>query len=57
MALYRAARERNVLVSPGNFFRTDDGVRDAWMRVNVSLCEGTTLTRGPGILRAAARLG
>ena len=59
MALYRAARERNVLVSPGNFFRTDDepddGVRDAWMRVNVSLCEGTTLTRVLGILRAAAR--
>ncbi|MEP7120244.1 MAG: hypothetical protein ABJE95_05000 [Byssovorax sp.] len=61
MALYRAARERNVLVSSGNFFRTDDepddGIRDAWMRVNVSLCEGTTLTRVLGILRAAARLG
>jgi DNA-binding transcriptional MocR family regulator len=60
MALYRAARERNMLISPGCFFRTDgepdDGVRDAWMRVNVSLCEGTTLTRVLGILRAAARL-
>lgn len=48
-----------MLVSPGNFFRTDDepddGGRDAWMRVNVSLCEGTTLTRVLGILRAAAR--
>ena len=35
----------------------DDGVRDAWMRVNVSLCEGTTLARVLGILRAAARAG
>jgi DNA-binding transcriptional MocR family regulator len=59
MALYRAARERNVLVSPGVFFRSDDepddGERDAWMRVNVSLCEATTLTRALGILRAAVR--
>ena len=61
MALYRAAREKNVLVSPGNFFRSDDepddGGRDAWMRVNVSLCEGSTLTRVLSILRAAARPG
>jgi GntR family transcriptional regulator of abcA and norABC len=56
MALYRAARERNVLVSPGCFFRTDDepggAERDAWMRVNVSRCEGNTLTKVLGILRA-----
>jgi DNA-binding transcriptional MocR family regulator len=61
MALYRAAREHNVLVSPGVFFRSDDepddGERDAWMRINVSLCEGTTLTRALAILRAAVRPG
>lgn len=48
MALYRAARERNVLLSPGWFFRSerDDGLaRDNWMRVNVSRCEGSVLTR------------
>lgn len=58
MALYRAARDANVLVSPGCFFRSDDdaggGARDGWMRVNVSRCEGGTLTKVLGVLRAAA---
>ena len=48
MALYRGARERNVLISPGWFFRSEaeeSAAADAWMRVNVSCCEGTTLTR------------
>ena len=57
MALYRAARAANVLVSPGWFFRSDaepGAAADAWMRVNVSCCEGTTLTRALEVLRAAA---
>lgn len=49
MRLYVAARRRNILISPGAFFRFDDAgdreARDAWMRVNVSRCEGTTLER------------
>ncbi|MFT3768987.1 MAG: PLP-dependent aminotransferase family protein [Minicystis sp.] len=55
MALYKAAREKNVLVSPGFFFRSEDGEagpRDAWMRVNVSRCEGSVLTRAFATLRA-----
>jgi DNA-binding transcriptional MocR family regulator len=48
MALYKAAREKNVLLSPGYFFRSegdDVGRDDAWMRVNVSRCEGSVLTQ------------
>jgi DNA-binding transcriptional MocR family regulator len=49
MRLYVAARRRNMLISPGSFFRFeasgDATARDAWMRVNVSRCEGTTLER------------
>jgi DNA-binding transcriptional MocR family regulator len=57
MALYRAARERNVLISPGWFFREgaeDRAAADAWMRVNVSCCEGATLTRVLETLREVA---
>jgi DNA-binding transcriptional MocR family regulator len=57
MALYKAARERNVLLSPGFFFRSDgDDVRgdDAWMRVNVSRCEGSVLTQVLQLLHAVA---
>ncbi|APR80074.1 Transcriptional regulator, GntR family domain / Aspartate aminotransferase [Minicystis rosea] len=56
MALYKAAREKNVLVSPGFFFRSDSaeiGAEDAWMRVNVSRCEGNVLTRALQTLRAS----
>lgn len=57
MALYRAGRERNLLISPGCFFRSgappgDPG--DAWMRVNISRCEGTLLTRALRVLDVAA---
>jgi DNA-binding transcriptional MocR family regulator len=54
MALYRAAREENVLLSPGYFFRTIEGSAsdDAWMRVNVSRCEPTVLAK---VLRMLAR--
>lgn len=47
MRLYEAARARNVLLSPGAFFVHGElaGRREAWMRVNVSCCEGTTLAR------------
>ena len=49
MRLYVAARRRNVLISPGAFFRFEETgdveTRDAWMRVNVSRCEGTTLQK------------
>lgn len=48
MQLYVAARQRNVLISPGAFFRvepTERDASDAWMRVNVSRCEGTALER------------
>ncbi len=47
MALYRAAREKNVLISPGCFFHVESksSTDDAWMRVNVSRCEGTVLTQ------------
>jgi len=49
MKLYVAARTRNMLISPGAFFRFEESgdaeVRDAWMRVNVSRCEGSTLEK------------
>ena len=49
MRLYVGARRRNMLISPGAFFRFEESgdaaVRDAWMRVNVSRCEGNTLER------------
>jgi DNA-binding transcriptional MocR family regulator len=57
MALYHAGRRENVLVSPGCFFRNEapTGDRgDAWMRVNISRCEGTLLTRALKKLEAAA---
>jgi DNA-binding transcriptional MocR family regulator len=68
MALYRAAREENLLISPGGFFRTEPECapreairerdpRDAWMRVNVSRCEGTALTQALQILRGIAGRG
>jgi DNA-binding transcriptional MocR family regulator len=56
MALYRAAREKNVLVSPGCYFRSEGESRaceDAWMRVNVSRCEGNVLTKALRTLRAS----
>lgn len=56
MALYKAARDKNVLVSPGFFFRSDGeppGPRDAWMRVNISRCEGNTLSKALRTLRAS----
>jgi DNA-binding transcriptional MocR family regulator len=49
MKLYVAARKRNVLISPGAFFRVHASIsgegdeHDAWMRVNVSRCEGGAL--------------
>jgi DNA-binding transcriptional MocR family regulator len=53
MKLYVAVRKRNVLISPGAFFRVhgqeDEDARDPWMRVNVSRCEGAALTT---VLRA-----
>jgi DNA-binding transcriptional MocR family regulator len=55
MKLYVAARKRDVLISPGVFFRFEDAAdhasRDAWMRVNVSRCEGSTLS---GVLATLA---
>lgn len=55
MRMYHAAREANVLLSPGCFFRcepgTDDG--DSWMRVNVSRCEGDALEKVLRLLGAA----
>jgi DNA-binding transcriptional MocR family regulator len=60
MALYQAAREKNVLLSPGAFFRIEpDGGgsarEDAWMRVNVSRCEGSVLTQVLQLLRSISR--
>lgn len=59
MALYRAAREKNVLVSPGCFFHVEAAPgEDRWMRVNVSRCEGMMLTRSLAVLkRALAKTG
>jgi DNA-binding transcriptional MocR family regulator len=48
MALYKSARERGVLLSPGWFFHSEVPVpaaRVQWMRLNVSRCEGDTLSR------------
>ena len=58
MALYREARGENVLISPGCFFRSEPdggGAEDAWMRVNVSRCEGGVLTQVLQLLRRIAR--
>ncbi|HVY44975.1 MAG TPA: PLP-dependent aminotransferase family protein [Minicystis sp.] len=58
MALYKLAREKNVLVSPGCFFQNDPSASraaDAWMRVNVSRCEGGTLTKALSMLLAMAK--
>ena len=55
--LYQAAKERNVLVSPGWVFRcgAEAGApEDGWMRVNVSCCEGNTLSRVLELLRVTA---
>jgi DNA-binding transcriptional MocR family regulator len=59
MALYRAAREENVLLSPGYFFRTTEGSAsdDAWMRVNVSRCEPTVLGKVLKLLERFVRGG
>lgn len=56
MRLYRKAREANVLLSPGSFFRSEGGAGagDAWMRVNVSRCEGDVLSKVLRLLGAAA---
>ena len=53
MQLYVAARRRNVLISPGSFFRVnpiEGDASDAWMRVNVSRCEGVALERVLSVL-------
>ncbi len=53
MALYKVAREKNVLLSPGCFFRSegdDAGRDDAWLRINVSRCEGSVLTKAFQVL-------
>jgi DNA-binding transcriptional MocR family regulator len=53
MALYRAGREKNVLISPGSFFHSGDDPGqdgDRWMRVNVSRCEGMTLSKALALL-------
>jgi DNA-binding transcriptional MocR family regulator len=58
MAVYHAGRAENVLVSPGCFFRSDAqaGDRsDAWMRVNISRCEGNLLTKALRLLQSAAK--
>jgi hypothetical protein len=50
-----AAKVENVLISPGFFFRSEteeSGPADAWMRVNVSRCEGTVLTQVLHLLRS-----
>jgi GntR family transcriptional regulator of abcA and norABC len=57
MALYQAAKVENVLISPGFFFRSEteeSGPADAWMRVNVSRCEGALLTQVLHLLRSLA---
>jgi DNA-binding transcriptional MocR family regulator len=57
MKLYAAAREKNVLISPGCFFRSeadDAGRDDAWMRINVSRCEGSVLTQVLQLLQGIA---
>lgn len=56
MSLYRAAREANILISPGSFFRCEPGPgsADSWMRVNVSRCEGDALAKVLRLLGSAA---
>jgi DNA-binding transcriptional MocR family regulator len=58
MALYQAAKRENLLISPGAFFRIEAAPEtpreDAWMRVNVSRCEGDVLARALRVLSAAA---
>ncbi len=56
MRLYRTAREANVLLSPGSFFVSEagGGASEAWMRVNVSRCEGEVLSKVLRMLGAAA---
>lgn len=53
--LYERAREADVLLSPGHLFRPDPQATgdDAWMRVNVSRCEPTVLSK---VLRLLERL-
>ena len=54
-SLYRLAREKNVLISPGSFFHLEAAPgEDRWMRVNVSRCEGTTLSRSLTVLQKYA---
>ena len=58
MDLYRRAREKNLLVSPGCYFRPvedTNAMDDRWMRVNVSRCEGTTLSHALRLLSDLAR--
>jgi DNA-binding transcriptional MocR family regulator len=58
MDLYRRARQRNLLVSPGCYFRPVEdtsAVDDRWMRVNVSRCEGTTLSHALKVLSELAQ--
>ncbi len=54
MRLYHAAREANILLSPGNFFHCepDPAAGSSWMRINVSRCEGDALSK---VLRLLAR--
>ncbi len=58
MRLYHRAREANVLLSPGSFFFHDNEAcspaDESWMRVNVSRCEGDTLSKVLRLLGAAA---
>ncbi len=55
-ALYDAARARNVLLSSGSFFLPAGAaaVDTSWMRVNVSRCEGSALSKMLGVLRELA---
>ncbi|HEX7667193.1 MAG TPA: PLP-dependent aminotransferase family protein [Polyangiaceae bacterium] len=57
MRLYVAARQKNVLISPGSFFRVNPieaDAGDAWMRVNVSRCQGTALEHVLSVLGEVA---
>jgi len=62
MVLYRTARQENMLISPGCYFRPAEdatGAVDGWMRVNITRCEGSTLTQAlkrlKGFVEAAGR--
>jgi DNA-binding transcriptional MocR family regulator len=53
MDLYRRARQKNLLVSPGCYFRPIEDKTsgdDRWMRINVSRCEGSTLSHALKLL-------